>query len=137
MRLPNAYAMSLLGARAERLPVAIAAALVRWAWEYRGEFGYLGISLGAPPSLDKPFRIEGWLTAMEIMACFPTAAEVARKNLSWLWQNQRDSGLWDFGRHATGSEHFPLSAHWRKPASRRQDWSTRVLVILRKYADQE
>jgi hypothetical protein len=134
MRLPNGYAMALLGGRARQLPPATEAALVRWAWEYPGEFGYLGISLGRLPRLDKPYPIDAWLTAMELMSSFPTARKAARKNLEWLWSNRSDSGLWDFGPRSVSSEYFPLSASWRKPGRRGQDWTTRILVILRKYA---
>jgi hypothetical protein len=103
--------------------------------EFGGEFGYLGVSLCRLPRLDKPFQIDGWLTAMELMAAFQVAGQAARENLNWLWRNRLDSGLWDFGRRSVCSEYFPLSANWRRPSNRRHDWSTRILVVLRRFAD--
>ena len=55
---------------------------------------------------------------------------IAAPVFDWLWEQQSTDGAWDLGPRAPGSIFLPLSADWRKPEQRRQDWTTRILTLL-------
>ena len=53
-----------------------------------------------------------------------------------LWKSQGDDGLWDYGCKAMGSgfdKRVMISGSWRDAARRKHDWTTWVLLLLRRY----
>ena len=55
--------------------------------------------------------------------------------LNRLWEQRCEDGLWDFGSDTAGCVEFPLSDSWRQGLNRKLDYSTSILVLLRKYFD--
>ncbi|UCD18199.1 MAG: hypothetical protein JSV44_04615, partial [Candidatus Zixiibacteriota bacterium] len=80
---------------------------------------------------------ELWLTSLELVSRFSGWQEFAGDAVEWLWKQRNDDRLWDFGSRAdfSLSHYFPLSENWRRKADRQNDWTTRVLLLIKKYYD--
>ena len=135
LALDNRYTLSLLASRATRLPDHTEAAIVSWLWHKDGGLGYLGVALSDPPDVSAPGQLDRWLTSLELLSSFPSCRQVARDAADWIWARTNDHGFWDFGPRSSTSCYFPLSETWRRNQSRRHDWSTRILALLRRYCD--
>ncbi len=131
--LNNKHTLTLLGSRADALPHDLEAALLTWVWHRKDGIRYLGETLYIPPRRLKPGPLDRWLTSLELLSSFPSWRRFAKDAIQWLWDQQISEGVWDFGRRATNSVALPLSDSWRRKGSRRFDWTTRVLVLLRRY----
>lgn len=131
--LNNRYQLALLGSRAARLPKTVENALVDWVWHKGDGVGYLEIPLANPPSQYTAGMLDRYFTSLEILSCFPSTLRLADSMIYWLWKQRNSEGLWDFGPRASFSVYFPLSQSWRSVKQRRHDWSTRVLVLLKKF----
>jgi hypothetical protein len=131
------YHIALLGSRADRLPRQLEKAYLAKIWNLSKGITYLGVPVSNPPARppDKHFPFDGWLSSIELLTPFPSLQDLARKSIDWLWEQRNEGGLWDFGHRSPVSTHFPLSESWRKKGARESDWTTRVLVLLRKYYD--
>jgi hypothetical protein len=55
--------------------------------------------------------------------------------LNQLWESLGYDGLWDFGAEIASCGEFPLSDSWRHEKTHKLDYSTCVLVLLRRYFD--
>jgi hypothetical protein len=81
-------------------------------------------------------KIDRWLASLELLArTFPTWIYRAEEAVGWLWAQQNEQGYWDFGLRPYSTANLPLSDNWRNRKNRIFDWTTRVLILLKKYAD--
>jgi hypothetical protein len=131
--LNNRYQLALLGSKAGKLSKPVEEALVDWVWHKEAGVGYLGIPLSNFSQRFTPGMLDRLFTSLEILSRFPSWRRHAGNVIAWFWRNRNDEGLWDFGSRASMSVYFPLSESWRSNKRRQQDWSTRVLVLLRNY----
>jgi len=131
--LNNRYQLALLGSRAVRLPRTVENALVDWIWHKSDGVGYLEIPLANPPSRYTSGMLDRLFTSLELLAHFPSTGRLADSMIGWLWEQRNSEGLWDFGPRASFSVYFPLSQDWRSVKQRQYDWSTRVLVLLKRF----
>ena len=132
----NKYHVTLLGSQADRLPYQFEKAYFTKIWNQG--MGYLGVPPAMlPVSLLKktPLYFEAWLSSIELLTPFRSWPTHAKKPVHWLWEQRSEDGGWDFGPRSSRSTCFPLSESWRKKRNREFDWTTRVLVLLRKYFD--
>ena len=56
-------------------------------------------------------------------------------SLNELWEKRSSDGWWDFGSEIAQCIDFPLSESWRQSIKRKMDYSTCILVLLRKFFD--
>jgi hypothetical protein len=131
--LNNRYQLALLGSRAARLPGAVENALVDWVWHKSDGVGYLEVPLANSPSRYTAGMLDRLFTSLELLSYFPSTLGLADSMIGWLWKQRNGEGLWDFGPRASFSVYFPLSQSWRSVKQRQHDWSTRVLVLLKKF----
>jgi len=131
--LNNRYQLALLGSRAARLPRTVENALVDWAWHKTDGVGYLEIPLTNPPSRFTAGMLDRLFTSLELLSYFPSTLRLADSMIGWLWKQRDSEGLWNFGTRASFSVYFPLSQNSRSVKQRQHDWSTRVLVLLKRF----
>lgn len=127
--LESKHALLILSART--LPGSIERQLVEWIWHKPDGIRYLRAPLYAP----QPRMIAYWLRSMNILTRFPSWREVSVSTLNRLWDQRDNQGLWDFGSQIAWCTDFPLSESWRQSMNRRVDYSTCILVLLRRYSD--
>jgi len=127
--LESQHALWILATR--RLPYRLEHALVSWMWHKPDGIRYLRAPLHELPSR----QIGYWLRSMHLLSRFSSWREIALDTLNQLWEQRDSDGLWDFGSDISRSIDFPLSENWRQSAKRKQDYSTSILVLLRKYYD--
>jgi hypothetical protein len=136
--LGGRYQLNLLGSIRRMLPRELEVALLSWLWDKPDGIGYLEMPLKCPPPYQKPGLFDRWLGSLELLArLFPAWVEVAHEPLEWLWQRRNDEGYWDFGPKPSSISYLPLSSTWRIRQNRVFDWTTRVLVLWRTYADSD
>lgn len=135
--LSGRYQLALLGARATMLSQALEDALVDWVWHRKDGVGYLEMPLANLPRGFTAGMLDRLFTSLELLSCFPSWRKHAEGIVGWLWAQRDSEGLWDFGPRASMSAYFPLSESWRKSRSRRHDWSTRTLALLKAFYDSE
>ncbi len=70
-----------------------------------------------------------YLSVLDHLGWYTTAAELLEAGADWLWDQQVD-GWWDFGPIARDGLELPLSNSWRTNSSRLIDCTVRALVIL-------
>jgi hypothetical protein len=133
--LNGKYQLNLLGSTSGMLSTEREHNLLRWLWGKVNGIGYLGIPLNLePPASPGPF--DRWLSSLELLArSFPSWVEFARPSIAWLWEQRDEQGYWDFGPRPVSVSNLPLSDSWRARRNREYDWTTRVLVLLRKAHD--
>ncbi|MCI0521026.1 MAG: hypothetical protein L0Z70_12335 [Chloroflexi bacterium] len=133
LRLNNRYALNLLGSPAGAISGELTARLLDWLWRLPEGIGYLGAPLNQPPPRSGGV-VERWLASHEMLArLFPGRTAQADAAMEWLWRQQNAAGRWDFGPRPGSRVYLPLSDDWRDPRRREEDWSTRVLCLLRIY----
>jgi hypothetical protein len=125
--LESQHALLILSSR--RLPSQLDRALVRWIWHKPDGIRYIC----APLSNLKPRLIGYWLRSINLLSRFATWREISAEALNQLWDQRDKNGMWDFGSGIARSIEFPLSDSWRQSSKRQQDYSTHVLVLLRKF----
>ncbi len=69
----------------------------------------------------------------ELLSRFPSWRGLAGDVVQWLWDERTPAGFWDLGPRSISSIALPLSESWHKKMARQFDWTTRVLVLLRRY----
>jgi hypothetical protein len=131
--LNNRYQLELLGLRADRLPRAVESALFDWVWHKSDGIGYLEAPLANPPRKFTAGMLDRLFTSLEILWCFPSWHKQGKSIVDWFWEQRDCEDLWDFGPRAIMSVYFPLSESWRETKRRQHDWTTRTLVLLRKF----
>lgn len=127
--LESQHSLWILSAR--QLPLQLEQAFVSWIWNNPDGIRYIRTPLSRPD----PRRIGYWLRSMNILSRFRAWKELAADTLNKLWGQRDELGLWDFSSHVARSVEFPLSESWRQGIKRKQDCSTHILVLLRKYFD--
>lgn len=127
--LESQHSLRILSTR--QLPKKLEKSLINWIWHKPDGIGYLR----APLEELQPRQIGPWLRSMSILSRFTTWREICMASLNQLWTQRDEQGLWDFGSHITRTIDFPLSSNWRKRNNRKVDYSTYILVLLRKYFD--
>ena len=125
--------VELLGSRADRLPRTVESALFDWVWHKSDGIGYLEVPLANPPRKFTAGMLDRLFTSLEILWCFPSWHKQGKSIVDWFWKQRNNDGLWDFGPRAFMSVYFPLSESWRETKRRQHDWTTRTLVLLRKF----
>jgi hypothetical protein len=134
--LNNRYSLNILGSVRGLLPPEVEGALLDWLWNRKDGIGYLGVPLGGVPPYGKAGRFDRWLTSLEMLGrLFPGWVDCAQEAVNWIWQQRDTEGHWDFGPRAGYVSVLPLSDSWRRRQDRRFDWTTRVLVLLRRFCD--
>ena len=131
--LNNRYQLNILGSRPGILSEELEIALLQWLWEKPDGIGYLEIPLNQPPPT-KPGPLDRWLTSLEMLSgLFPHWVHFTRSSIEWLWKQRDGQGYWDFGPRPSSIAFLPLSDNWRERRNRLYDWTTRILILLRKY----
>ncbi len=133
LALNGRYQLNILGSIPGTLSRELEKALLAWIWEKPGGIGYLAVSLNREP----PTQVGGldrWLASLEMLArLFPTWVHFAQSSIDWIWQQRNPQGYWDFGPRPRALSCLPLSANWREKRNRFYDWTTRILILLRKF----
>lgn len=124
------YVLNILSARIEKLPKDLDEKIVRWIWQ-KDEIRYIGTSLNKP----KDRHLNHWFYALETLSRFKSWKEYTEKAINWILLQRNLNGLWNFGSSVAKSEYFPLSESWRKKENREIDYSIRILVLLRRYIE--
>jgi hypothetical protein len=136
--LSGRYQLNVLGSIPDTLPPRLEDALLAWLWIRPDGIGYLEVPLAAPPPDDRPGPFDRWWTSLELLArLFPDWVRFGGEAVAWLWAQRDDRGYWDFGQRPGYLSYFPLSGNWRKKRDRVFDWTTRALVLLRRYHDHD
>ncbi|MFU8771640.1 MAG: hypothetical protein ACNA8H_04370 [Anaerolineales bacterium] len=129
--LNHKYQLNILGSIPGLLPKELEAGFLRWLWNKEDGIGYLGIPLNREPP-DRSDQIDRWLASLELVArAYPLWINYAQPSIEWLWSQQNERGYWDFGTRPASITRLPLSENWRKKGKRENDWTTRVLALLR------
>jgi hypothetical protein len=130
LQLANRYAVALLGSRAAELPRKVERAYVQWLWTRPQGIYYLCVPLQRRPVDLNAYAVDRWFTSHELLSRFPSWRGICSGVIEWLLSQRDRSGLWDFGRRAAESTHFPLSPDWRRLVRRQEDWSVRTLALI-------
>lgn len=134
--LNGRYQLNILGSLPGMLPRELEVSLLSWLWERPDGIGYLEMPLNCPPPYQKPGPLDRWLASLEMLArLFPAWVEFAQEAMEWLWPQRDEQGYWDFGPQPGSGSYLPLSSSWRTRPKRLVNWTTRVLVLLRRYCD--
>ena len=135
LQLAGRHHLLLLGSRADQLPRRTAKCFVEWLWHTRGRIGYLDSPFTKPPIGLRGFSLSGWFTSHELLSAFPGWRSLAKTLVQGLWAQRDKDGRWDFGPRSSGHGCVQLSESWRTASRRQHDWTTRVLILLRRYLD--
>ncbi len=73
-----------------------------------------------------------YLTALELLADYPSAGQKLQFAADWIWKNRGADGSWDLGQQAKDGVCFPLSDDWRTVSRRKADCTERVAALLDK-----
>lgn len=134
LKIDNKYSISIIGARANSLPPKIEKSLVTWLWGKSNGIMYYCMDISAIPRRCTCGVFDRWLCSHELLSIYPSWRRLAGKTVDWLWK-QQENGLWDFGSRDPAWPYLPLSATWRTKQNRIDDWSTRILILLRRFRD--
>ncbi len=114
-----------------RLPEQIERDMVRWIWHKPEGIRYIRVALADPTAR----RIGYWFRSMNILTRFNSWREISINVLNRIWEQGDQDGMWDFGSRIASCVEFPLSDSWRQSKNRRLDYSTCILILLRKFYD--
>ena len=127
--LNNRYQLNILGSIPGTLPRQLEKSLLKWLWSREDGIGYLGVSLHSAP-LQKPGTVDRWLASLELLSRgFHRWVDA----MDWLWSLRKEDGFGDFGPRPSSITNLPLSDTWRNKQNRVSDWSTRVLILMRRF----
>jgi len=127
------YQLNILGSLPGTLSARLETALLRWLWARPGGIGYLEVPLGMPPP-ERPGPFDRWLASLEMLShLFPSWVGFASQVMKWLAKRRDAQGFWDFGLRPSSGSFLPLSDHWGNEQDRRFDWTTRILILLRRF----
>ena len=71
-----------------------------------------------------------FLSAVELLAVYPSAEPLLEDARTWLWEQMSPSGRWDLGQVGRDGICLPMSPNWRKPFDREADSTVRMLLVL-------
>ncbi len=97
-----------------------------------GMYYVYGKSLDKLPEVFTSKEASHYLTALEILAAYNSAAEKLGFAVDWVYANQDIHGQWDFGAQANDGIYFPLSDSWTKVEVRKADCTRRVTAFLQR-----
>lgn len=84
------------------------------------------------PLDERPSYLDtSWFASLELLAGFDVASSVLKNHVDWIYTSHVEKH-WDFFGRSPSSVHFPYSKSWKDPENVTMDWSTRVLVLLKK-----
>ncbi len=127
--IESQHALWILASRP--LPKMLGRRLVDWVWGKPDGIRYLR----APLSRPMPKTIIAWLRSMNILSRFPCWREVPVEAMNELWKQRSPEGLWDFGAQTRWCMDFPISNTWHTRINRQLDYSTCLLVLMRRWFD--
>lgn len=135
--LNSRYHLILLGSKRGFLSEHLENLFIQWIWNLKKGIGYIEVPLSTTPPLDKPSLIERWFKSHELVSLFypKTWSRLISSHINWIWENSLEDSFWDFGPRIARSYYFPLSNNWQIRRNRKIDWTTRVLILLRRYYD--
>ena len=133
LTINNRYALELLSSGTNEVPAELERTYLNWLTTYPDGINYIGRCRINQPPTEHPSSINCWFQSWEVLSHFPHWVEFAQPSIDWLWSQQNDNGLWDFGSRPARYGSLPLSDSWRKKNNRIFDWSTRVLLLLSQY----
>jgi hypothetical protein len=131
--LHSVYSVEFLGTRSNRIPKEIELAYLSWLWSLPRGLAYREAPLSILPEDSAYHNVKRWLSSLESIAMFSSWRSVSMDAVEWIWDQRGEDGLWDFGKKRGRSPHLPISDNWRKKGNRQNDYSTRVLTLLRRY----
>ena len=132
---PSKYTLKFMGARSDRIPERMQQALLKPLWSGEISLGYLRPTPSNLPTDTTERDFARWLESVEVLSGFRSWKRVAEEGIQWLWDQHEVDNLWDCSPRRGRTPFFPLSASWRKRENRRNDCSTRILVLLRRWFD--
>ncbi len=127
--LESQHALWILSSR--KLLYQLEYAIMSWLWHKLDGIRYIRAPLTQP----HPRQIGYWLRSMNILARFDSWRKLSVGTLINLWKQRDNEGLWDFSTGISRSVEFPLSDNWRQTVNRKMDYSTCMLVSLRRVLD--
>jgi hypothetical protein len=113
------------------LPNQLEFALIDWIWHKPDGIRYLRAPLSDP----QPRLIGYWQRSMNIISRFSCWRRICAQTMNKLWEGRDEHGLWDFGSRIASRVDFPLSESWRHSVNRKMDYSTCMLILMRRYFD--
>jgi hypothetical protein len=133
LKLASLYPLLLLSTPSSGLSLETEKALLNWVWQkHNGIYYIYGSCLAEAPALTSAHFVD-WLRALSLLARFRTSKGVCASSIEWLWIQQDEQGLWDFGIAARNGYELPLSENWKDPLSRKIDCSIQVLALMRDF----
>jgi hypothetical protein len=109
--------------------------LVRHAVAHRTGIYYIYESDLLKPPMEFASRQTGrYLSALEILAGYPAAADYLADARAWLLDHRASDGSWDLGPTVRDGVNFPLSGSWRNQAVRRFDCTARIGRLVERLA---
>ncbi len=127
------YQLNILGSLPGTLSPKLETSLLRWLWARPRGIGYLEVPLGMPPP-ERPGPFDRWLASLEMLShLFPSWVGFASPAMKWLLKRRDAQGFWDFGLRPSSGSFLPLSDHWGNKQDRLFDWTTRILILLRRF----
>ena len=135
LELRHRYQLELLASSPGGIPPALEAALMRWLCAHPAGIGYLDVPLQPPPPAASG-PLDRWFRSHELLSRLgSTWVRQAEAAIAWLWRQRNAAGLWDLGPRPGSTPAAPLSVDWKWREHRTHDWSTRVLIVLRRFLD--
>jgi hypothetical protein len=71
-----------------------------------------------------------FITSLELLTQYTSAAIYLRHAEDWLWEQLDSDGFWDLGSPGRDNRHLPLSESWRSKFARQQDCTVRILALM-------
>jgi len=71
-----------------------------------------------------------FITSLELLTQYTSAAVYLRHAADWLWEQLDRDGFWDLGPPGRDNRHLPLSESWRSRHVRQQDCTVRILALI-------
>jgi len=135
--IKSKYHIQLLGSKPGLLKAKTEKSLLSWLWSRPNGMGYLEVPLSKLPD-DKTGYLDRWFTSQELLSGFRFWPEFIEEVAHELFSARNDNGLWDFGPlpRGAGVHHFPLvEKNTRSKSAREAEWSTRTILLLKKYIE--
>ena len=135
--LKSRYHLILMGSDSSLIPLTLKRQYIEWLWHHREGIGYLCIPLNRDASINHPGPLDRWFVSHELLSkYYPFVwAKLFFENAQWLWSKLNKDHLWDLGPKASTQHYFPLSDNWLIRMNRQVDWSTRILLLLKRFYD--
>ncbi|HAL74298.1 MAG TPA: hypothetical protein DCM45_04285 [Clostridiales bacterium] len=71
-----------------------------------------------------------FITSLESLTQYTSAAVYLRHAADWLWEQLDRDGFWDLGTPGRDNRHLPLSESWRSRLARQKDCTVRILALV-------